>query len=125
MDLDMGKYLLSSFVYGLNSGDEHDEHSFLLESDLMSAKSNVYGRIEYIQKSAEELAIISDGADLFNISAFTLGAAYRLASFGKIDLYAGIQGTVNATGKMLESLYGSTPLSGEVYLRFSPSLMKG
>jgi hypothetical protein len=121
--INMHRYILSSFVYGLNSRDEIDEHSLLLESNLILPRANVYGRFEQIQKSAEELAIPLEDDRIFDISAFTIGAAYKLATFSNTDLFAGLQGTINATDNRLKDLYGTSPLSGELYLRFSPSMM--
>lgn len=116
-------HLSTSLVYGLNAGDEPAAHSFLVESNLHQPKSNLYGRIEYIQKSPHDLDLPEDGEELFEIAAFTLGGAYRIAMLGSLDLFAGIQATITGIPTELKEFYGSTPLSGQIYLRFTPPMM--
>ncbi|MEK7256831.1 MAG: hypothetical protein AAB316_18905, partial [Bacteroidota bacterium] len=109
--------LFTSLIYGLNASDHADEHSVLLESHLMLGRTDLYGRYEFIQKSAEELALEEFEEEKFNLHGLTAGAAWRLASFSKLNLHLGGQATVNRTPEKLEGLYGSMPVSGQVYLR--------
>ncbi len=117
------QYLLSTLVYGLNSAHEQKAHSLGLESSLILPRFIVYDRYEFVQKSTEELNLVTEEGELFNVHAFTQGLAYRLASFAGINLHVGGQVTLHLLSDELERLYGSMPLSGEVYLRFSPTLM--
>jgi len=50
---------------------------------------------------------------------------HQLGSIGKTNLTGGVQATVNVSPGQLKTLYGSTPIGGEVYIRISPSLMMG
>lgn len=115
----------TTLAWGLNNkGHEHNEHSVLLESNLMVNKTNFYGRYEFVQKDPEELALSGFGHDeSFNINALTLGANYRLFNFANTDVSLGAQGSIYFTPKGLESIYGKNPLSAQVYLKISPDFM--
>ena len=124
-----GSYVTSAFVWGRNSHhDGEGENSFLAESSLQMDKLAFYGRYENVTKSAEELNIGIDlgfGPEhrLLTINNLTLGINYRLAQLYKSDLVLGTQITGSVPDNFLQSFYGKTPVSGQIYLRFSPSLM--
>ena len=92
-----------------------------------------YGRFENVRKSAEELGIYqpTSSGDLgkitsdqsFIINNLTLGMNYRLVQQFSADLVLGAQVTASLPDQFLQSFYGKTPVSGEVYLRLTPSLM--
>ncbi|MBD2701658.1 hypothetical protein IC229_13490 [Spirosoma sp. BT702] len=123
------RYVTSAFVWGRNSHDGEGENSFLAESSLQWNKLAVYSRFENVGKTPNELAIIDPGfggipanAALI-INNITLGMNYRIAQAHNTDLVLGAQFTGSVPDKLLVSLYGKMPLSGEVYLRLTPSLM--
>ncbi|MEO6523892.1 MAG: hypothetical protein ABIN91_19570 [Mucilaginibacter sp.] len=122
-------YLSNTLVWGHNSVNHHDghanasEHSITLESNLQLKMLALYGRYEFVQKSEEELSLIPATDELYNVNAFTLGINHRLFQQFKTDFTLGIQGTVNAIPNGLSTLYGNTPISGQVYLKISPSRM--
>jgi hypothetical protein len=125
-------YITSAFVWGRNShhGAGEGENSFLAESSWQMNRTAVYGRFENVTKSAEELALIpSDNGFPYNgpseltINSLTLGINHRLAQVHNTDFVLGAQLTGAAPDKALLPIYGKMPLSGEVYLRLSPSLM--
>ena len=122
------RWLSSSLVYGLNdSGSDHKESSVLAESNLQLDKWSVYGRYEWVQKSQEELDIVP--ADkmfnhLYPVSVFTLGLNRQILSFSNTLLQAGIQAGFYSIDGDLQSLYGKNPVSGQVYLRLTPALMR-
>ncbi|ALD20008.1 hypothetical protein [Hymenobacter sp. DG25A] len=131
-----GRYLASALVWGMNQNisDEHSHtsHSVLAETNLQLGKPAVYGRYEFVQKSAEELqteTVIllpndNPAEGPFNIHALTLGTTYRVAQVANTDLTLGAQGTVYRPEEIIRPLYGKTPVSAQVYLRLNPSLMK-
>jgi hypothetical protein len=85
----------------------------------------IYGRYEYVQKDVEELAL-TDSYPLnpnFTINSLTLGINHLLTSFGQTNLTGGIQSTLNISPVPLRDLYGTAPISVEVYIRVSPSVM--
>lgn len=119
-------FLTSAFVWGYNdSGDSHKENSFTLESNLQLDKFAVYGRYENIDKSAEELALEDefDHSSIFNVNAVTLGMNYTILRQFKTNFTLGAQGTLYAADSALDPIYGKNPISAEVYLRISPTLM--
>ena len=122
------RWISSSIVYGLNdSGDDHKESSLLAESNLQLNKWSVYGRYEWVEKSQEELDLYPVDAShdqKFPVSAFTLGLNRQLFSFSNTLLQAGVQASVFAIGDDLKSAYGKVPVSGQVYLRLTPGLMR-
>jgi hypothetical protein len=121
-----GKYFNTVFVWGMNdAGEHHKEQSVLIEATKQLTKQAIYGRYEFVQKSAEELNIgnLYPNAS-FNIHKLTLGTNYKFGSIGKIDLLAGGQLSVNAAPSSLNPLYGNLPMSGQIYLQLRPSLLK-
>jgi hypothetical protein len=120
------RHITSALVWGLNdAGHDHREHSVLAESNLQLNKTGIYGRYEWIQKTPEELNLDQFEHDkIFNVHALTLGASQVVARRWNTDLTLGLQGTVYRPGTELKPIYGKVPLSGEIYLRLNPSLMK-
>ncbi len=120
-----GNILSTSLIWGFNNViDEHKEHSVLLESNLKLHKINLYGRFEWVQKSGDELELpnlLHD--DIFDITAVTLGANYSFFSFANTIVNFGMQGSIFQPDEMLTTFYGSNPLSLEVYLKVSPTMM--
>ncbi|GAB3947433.1 hypothetical protein GCM10028805_19680 [Spirosoma harenae] len=123
------RYVASALVWGRNSHDGEGDNSFLAESSLQINKVALYGRYENIGKTAAELAIIDPyfggiPADRpLIINNVTLGMNYRIIQTRNTDLVLGAQLTSSMPEKSLQSLYGKMPLSGEIYLRLTPSLM--
>ena len=124
--LNTDDHVSAAAIWGLNDkGTNHKEHSFLLEGNYQFIKNALYGRYEYVQKSKEELDLDSGFPDeKFNVHAFTAGYNRQLVSFNNIDLNAGTQFTVYGVDENLQSLYGKTPVSFQVFLQLRPSLHK-
>ena len=124
----------SALVYGANKHVEPTgvagpwEHSVMGESNLqLDATNSVFGRVEYVRKSGEELSLPDAlGAEDFDIGNLSLGyirefAGYRGATFG-----AGVRGAINLIPQVLEGVYGSsTPVGMAVFLRIRPGLLEG
>lgn len=120
------KYLSSSAVWGFNDGHQV-EHSLLLESTLQYDRISIYGRYEFVQKSASELDLLQfqNGEDaLFNIDALTLGVNYVILKKFKFNTAVGAQASVFDSDSRLSRIYGQNPLSAEVYVRFYPQAMR-
>jgi len=121
-----GKYFASAIVWGMNDPDGGDrEHSVLLEGTQQFPRQALYGRYEFVQKSAEELDLEDGFAanKLFNIHKFTLGTNRRLFNAGPIEFLGGAQASINFPPNSLQNLYGNMPMAGEVYLQLRPKLM--
>ncbi|WP_161889512.1 hypothetical protein [Pontibacter russatus] len=121
------RFLTTTLNWGYNYVDaHHKEHSVLLESNLQNDRFAVYGRYEYIQKSAEELGFEEDefGHDaLFGVNALTVGANRQLVELGTVNLHLGAQASVFRGSSELHAEYGELPVSAQVYLRVFPKVM--
>ncbi len=114
-------YLASVLVWGYNdAGGHHKEHSVLAEGSLQKGRWATYGRFEWVQKSSEELGLAQFEDEIFDVNSVTLGANYQLNLFRSFNTTVGGQLTLNAFGSSLEPVYGTNPLSGQVYLRVMP-----
>ena len=112
-----------TLLWGMNDRKFHKEmeHSVLYENNLQFVKQAIYGRYEYIQKSAEELDLASSiGNKNVDIHAVTLGYNRNIAPFAPIEILAGFQTTLNFPDRLLKPLYGSVPLGLEIYLQLRP-----
>jgi hypothetical protein len=124
----------SALVYGANKHLEPTgvnrpwEHSVMAESNLqLDGFNSVFGRLEYVRKSGEELVLPGALANQeFDLSTVSLGyirefAEYRGATFG-----GGVRGAINLIPASLETTYGSrTPVGLAVFLRIRPALLEG
>lgn len=120
-------HFTNTFVFGQNqSNDKSVTSSFLLESNLQLKKLAIYCRYEAVQKTAEDLALEStfDIHEKIRVHAFALGTNYILATILNTNMVIGIQASVFKTKEILYNVYGKNPLSGQIYLRINPALMK-
>ena len=123
----------SAVVYGANqhvapAGESGPwEHSVMAESNLqLDVTNTVFGRVEYVRKSGEELALPDPlREEEFDIGTLSLGyvrefARYRGATFG-----VGARGAINLIAESLSDVYGSrTPVGVAVFLRVRPALLE-
>ena len=103
------------------------DNAALFEGDIRIRKLDLYTRYEFVQKTTEELNLndlIYGDDSIFGVNALTLGTNYDLFRIGPLNLAAGAQLTYYSADSRLNSLYGSHPLGGEVFLRLYPRLMK-
>lgn len=121
-------YIATTLVYGQNHYLDNGKTlpSVLLEGSFQHHRSAIYGRYEYVQKDAEELDMHTafPTNPNFSINALTLGTNYLLSTVKNTNLTLGVQGTVDVSPSPLKGYYGSAPLSLQVYLRISPSMLK-
>lgn len=114
-------------LWGMNKiKDHHAENGFLLEAAHSVQRATVYGRYEWVEKSAEELDLNENvyGHDgLFPVHAFTAGTSYDFLTLGKTKIALGIQFSVFHPVDELSGLYGKNPAAGEVYIRIYPRVM--
>jgi hypothetical protein len=117
------RYVATTITWGLNESD-HEENSFLAEPLVQLDKTAVYGRYEWIEKSAGELDLeqFSEHA-AFKIQSITLGANRTFFRKAGNNAAIGIQGTLFIPDDRLTFLYGEMPCSVEIYLRFFPHTM--
>jgi hypothetical protein len=123
----------ASLIWGVNNlrpdeSSDHPatvQHALLAEGALRMGPRALFGRAEYTQKSAEELVLEGDEFhdDVFDIMSLTLGVGQDLFSAGGMTAMLGAQGSIYGVPDMLRPIYGSAPVSLQVFLRITPSLM--
>jgi len=112
--------LASTLVYGGNRLTDQGgwAHSLLFESEAKVHDNTLFGRIEWVEKSAHDLGVGPSETKLFDVGAASLGYIRELGSSHGITLGLGGQGSVNLVPPPLESFYGTRrPLGGAVFLR--------
>ena len=122
--------LALSFSYGAirNSDAGGFEHSLALESNVQLDDCNtVFGRAEYVQKTAEDLVVTSlPSAMVLPVYAVSAGYIREVATYGQTTLGLGIAGSINVVPQALQATYGTrTPVGMVVYLRLRPAVMAG
>lgn len=122
--LDGGRNLALSFVWGRNDPDEAEaQNSLLLEGDYSFGKNALFGRTEFVEKPAEDLRI-ENHDKIFNVMAFSLGAAREIYRGNGFFASLGVLGTVNLIEEGLKPFYGDLPFSFQVFFRITPTLME-
>jgi len=124
----------SAVIYGGNRHASADgtgsgpwQHSAMAESNLqLDASNTVFGRVEYVRKSGEDLAIAGAAEQQFDIGAMSLGYVREFATVRGATLGLGARGAISLVPGALESTYGSrTPLGFAVFFRVRPALLEG
>ncbi|MGZ8509673.1 MAG: hypothetical protein ACXWWA_04825 [Chitinophagaceae bacterium] len=124
--IDANKHYSAALIWGLNDkGEDHKEHSLLLEDNYQFGKNALFSRYEFLQKSTEELALEDElGHATFNVHVFSLGYNRSLLQKGVFELTVGSKATINFPAKELKPLYGDLPVGFQVYLQLRPALHK-
>jgi hypothetical protein len=111
----------------LLAGQSSYSNSALLESEaVLDDRNSVFGRMEYVQKSADELVLTAAPFDFaptqrFGVSEFSLGYVRELSHWGSATLGLGALATVNVVPAALRDAYGSTtPVGAMLFLRVRP-----
>jgi hypothetical protein len=124
----------SALVYGANQhvdspgGPGPWQHSVMIESNLqLDAANSVFGRVEYVRKNGEELALPDPlSGEEFDIGNLSLGYIREFAWYRGAILGLGARGAINLIPESLEGVYGSrTPVGLAVFLRLRPGLLEG
>ncbi len=122
-------FLNSAAVWGYNKavkGHHDPQHSALLESALTLNNTAIYGKYEWVEKSAEELLLDEEAyghGAIFPVNAITLGVNQNLFKVANTYLAVGVQGTWYGVDDKLQNLYGKNPLAFQTYIRLYPGLM--
>src|SRR5437867_10386413 len=98
-------------------------HSVVLESTLdLDGTNAVFGRAEYVRKSAQELVILSaPPAEEYDVGALALGYRRMVGTVAGLAVGLGARASVNVLPSSLEPTYGSRAVAGlAVYLQLRP-----
>lgn len=115
-------------LWGMNKTAGHDgEHAVLLEGAWYIKKWSLYSRYEFVQKSTEELDLDEHeyGHDaIFGVHALTAGLNYNVLKLGPARMAIGGHLSFYNADQKLDKLYGKNPVSGQLYVRLYPNLMR-
>lgn len=117
----------SSLVWGANVTSGVTQNSALAETNLeIGARNTVFGRAEYVRKSAEELVLSGVPPNrLFDVRSFVAGYMREVASIRGGSIGVGARASVNVVPGALERFYGTrTPSGFTVYIRVRPKRME-
>jgi hypothetical protein len=119
--------IATTFLWGANAASNTPglSHSALIESEaILDSKNTVFGRVEYVQKDAEELAIdltplaLLTTSPVYDVGALSLGYIREIFATHATTLGLGAMGTLNFVPAALEQTYGSrTPTGLFVFVR--------
>ncbi len=119
--------IATSVIWGANRRSGRTTHSALAESEaVLDRRNTIFGRLEVVQKTAEELALptapggfVPDSA--FTVTALSVGYIREIVRSSNATVGVGLQGTLNALPAALDSFYGSrTPVGGMLFVRIRP-----
>lgn len=113
----------SALIWSANNAHGATQHSLLLESNLeLGPQHVVFGRVERVRKSAEELVIEGAPDDLvYDITSLAGGFVRHLTTVSGLALGAGVRGSVNFIPPTLEPAYGTrAPAGVAIFLQLRP-----
>lgn len=116
----------SALIYGANNqiGTGRLASSVLVESTLdVDGTNAVFGRAEYVQKSAQELVIGSEPTTTeYHVGAVALGYLRTVGTVGGLAAGVGVRGSLNFVPASLDAVYGGrTPAGVAIYFRLRPA----
>jgi hypothetical protein len=124
----------TSVIYGANKNSDERvlSNSGLIETNLdLDSRNTIFGRVEYVQKSASDLALpvifipgMGSEGPQFNVAVLALGYVRELLAGRAGSLGVGARGSINMVPDALRPYYGTrTPLGLGVFLRYRPNKM--
>ena len=115
----------TALIFGadLPAGAGHPLNTLLLETTLEMNEANaVYGRAEYVRRTAADLALIGSVSRELDIGAVSVGYERRVWRRAPLAAGLGARGTLNLVPEELRPFYGSrTPAGLLAYLQLRPS----
>jgi len=118
----------SAVVWGANQPEgARMTHALTGESEAILDRANtVFGRVQYVQKSAESLVLDTPqfgfaSDKIFAVASVSAGYIRELVKVRGVTFGLGAMGTLNRVPAELRAAYGSrTPVGGAVFLRLRP-----
>src|SRR5438128_3820993 len=116
----------SALIYGANDqiGTGRLASSVVVESTLdLDGTNSLFGRAEYVRKSAEELVVPSVPAMTeYDVGALALGYLRTVGTAWGLGAGVGVRGSLNVVPSSLEAVYGSrTPAGLAIYVWLRPA----
>ena len=114
----------ASLIWGANYEDGHASNAVTAEATGTIGRLNtVFGRAEYVNKSADDLDIPGVGIPVwYNVGELVGGYLRTIAVVAGVEFGLGGRGSVDFVPRALEPFYGTqTPHGFAVYVRVRPS----
>ena len=125
--LGMDGQLATTVVWGANRHSGRTTHSALAEAEAILDRNNtLFGRLELVQKTAEDLVLPTGPGGFapestFALTALTAGYIREVGRTAWATVGVGLQGTLNLVPAALDPFYGSRlPVGGMVLVRIRP-----
>jgi len=118
----------TSLIWGANVPTDTRQvlNTALLESNIdLDERNAVFGRAEYVTRTAEELALVGSISETVEVGSLALGYARRLGTLRRIGIWLGARGHVDVVPEELRLFYGTrTPAGFAVSVRLrAPSVV--
>ncbi|HTK96346.1 MAG TPA: hypothetical protein VL382_11990 [Terriglobales bacterium] len=116
----------TTLLWGRNHKLAEDtvQNSYLLESTVnFQQKNYAYTRLELVDKD-ELFPTLPPPAPSFRIGAYTFGGVRDLVHNAKAQIGLGADVTFYSKAAALDPVYGDTPVSFRIFLRFRPGQMQ-
>ena len=121
-------HLAATAAWGLDvAGGHAPSNAVLAEASLnLLGHYVVYGRAEWVAKSAEDLALgPAQGDRLYDTGSVSLGAAYAFGPLLGLVPTVGVRGSLAVVGDALRGAYGDpVQLGGAAYVQLRPTEMR-
>ena len=115
----------TSLVWGANVPTDTRRvlNTALVETNFaLDERNTVFGRAEYVTRTAEELALVGSVSEEVRVGSLALGYARRVRELRGVGAWFGARGDVDFIPEQLRLFYGTrTPLGFVVYLQLRPS----
>ena len=114
----------AALIWGANFQDGHTSNGVTAEATVqVGARNTVFGRAEYVNKSADDLDIPGVFAPVwYDVGGLVAGYLRTVAVLKGIEVGVGARGSLDFVPRALESTYGTrTPHGLGVYVRLRPS----
>jgi len=119
--------IATSLIWGANRHSGRTTHSVLAESEaVLDRRNTIVGRVELVEKTAEDLVLPAGPGGFapdstFTVAAMSVGYIREVVRMSKATLGVGFQATLNVVPSALDPVYGSrTPAGGAVFVRIRP-----
>jgi len=116
--------MATALVVGANRDfGARTQTSVLLESNVEWGRNALFGRAEYVPKTADELALAGPPPDTrYDVSALAVGYVRDVIATGAVRGGAGLRLSLNLLPPSLAGAYGGrTPAGLAVFLRWRPA----
>jgi len=114
----------SAFIWGANipTDTRHVLNTALVETNIELDEHNaIFGRVEYVTRTAEELALVGSISPEVEVGSVAVGYARRIGRRHGVSAWLGARGNLDVVPEQLRLFYGSrTPTGVLAYLQVKP-----